>query len=195
VAHPATPQLVLASSSPRRLELLARLGLSPARVTSPAIDETPLPRELPHSHALRLAQAKAEAVVRGPGEIVLAGDTVVALGRRILPKAESEAEVVRLLGMLAGRRHTCFSAIAVIDAAGRLRRRLNETVVAFRPLSSAEIAAYATSGEGVGKAGGYAIQGRAEALIRFIHGSHSGVMGLPLAETRTLLRAAGLAVG
>jgi len=193
-AMPA-PALVLASSSPRRAELLGRLGLAPARTASPDIDETPWANEVPRAYALRLACEKALAVSRAPGEVVLAGDTTVALGRRILPKAETEAEVRAMLEKLSGRRHRCISAVAAVDDSGQLRSRVSETVVAFKPLCAQEIAAYAASGEGLGKAGGYAIQGRAEALIRFISGSHSGVMGLPLYETRALLRACGLALG
>ncbi len=189
------PLLVLASSSPRRAELLARLGLVPHRVASPDIDETPLPREVPRAYALRLAEEKARAVDRAPGEVVLAGDTTVALGRRILAKAESEADVAAMVSQLSGRRHCCISAVATIDATGQLRSRVSETIVAFKPLSAEEIATYVASGEGLGKAGGYAIQGRAEALVRFISGSHSGVMGLPLFETRALLRASGLPLG
>ncbi len=189
------PLLVLASSSPRRAELLARLGLAPHRIASPDIDETPTPREVPRAYALRLAEQKAQAVDRAAGEVVLAGDTTVALGRRILAKAECEADVAAMLGHLSGRRHRCISAVAVVDAQGQLRSRVSETVVAFKPLSAEEIAGYVQSGEGLGKAGGYAIQGRAESLIRFISGSHSGVMGLPLFETRALLRASGLTLG
>lgn len=188
-------QLVLASSSPRRRDLLGRIGATPSRIASPDIDETPLPGELPRAYALRLAQAKAASVARGAAEIVLAGDTTVALGRRILPPADDEAVQRKLLGLLSGRRHQCISAICVIDAAGQARSRTVETVVAFKRLSSAEIDAYIASGEGLGKAGGYAIQGRAEALIRFVSGSHSGVIGLPLFETRALLRSAGYPLG
>ena len=187
--------LVLASSSPRRRELLARLGVEPARIASPDIDESPRPREAPRAYALRLACEKAAAVDRAPGEVVLAGDTTVALGARILAKAESPAAVAAMLRRLSGRRHHCISAICVIDRDGRARHRVSDTVVAFTWLGEAEIAAYVASGEGLGKAGGYAIQGRAEALVRFISGSHSGVMGLPLFETRALLRAAGVALG
>ena len=189
------PLLILASSSPRRRELLARLGVTPARVASPAIDESPLPAEVPRAYALRLAQAKAAAVDRGPGEVVLAGDTTVALGRRILPPADTPEVQRVLLGKLSGRRHRCISAICVIDGAGRARTRVVETVVAFKRLTVSEIDAYIVCGEGLGKAGGYAIQGRAEALIRMIAGSHSGVMGLSLYETRALLIASGLALG
>jgi septum formation protein len=193
---PAPPlRLVLASSSPRRRELLARLGITPDRIDSPDIDETPLPSELPRAYALRLARAKAGAVVRAENEVILAGDTTVALGRRILPPADDEPLQRRLLALLSGRRHTCISAICVIDVEGRERTRVVETTVRFKRLSAEEIDAYVASGEGAGKAGGYAIQGRAEALIQAISGSHSGVIGLPLFETRTLLRAAGYPLG
>ena len=186
------PPLVLASSSPRRRDLLARLGVEPARIAAPAIDETPRPRELPRAYALRLAVEKAQAVDRGSDEVVLAGDTTIALGRRILPPAETEAVQRELLGLLSGRRHHCLSAVCVIAADGQVRTRLSDTIVAFKPLSPAEVDAYIACGEGLGKAGGYAIQGRAEAFVRFLHGSHSGVIGLPLFESRALLRTAGL---
>jgi septum formation protein len=188
-------RLVLASTSPRRRDLLARLGVEPARVADPAIDETPLPGEAPRVHALRLAEAKARAVERGEGEIVLAGDTVIALGRRILGKAEDEAQLRRMLGLISGRRHHCLTAVCVIDTTGKARTRLSDTIVAFKPLTGAEIDAYVASGEGLGKAGGYAIQGRAEAFVRFLSGSHSGVIGLPLFETRALLITAGMPLG
>ena len=190
-----TPRLVLASSSPRRRELLARLGIQPDRIDAPDLDESPVPAELPRAYALRLARAKAAAVARGSDEIVLAGDTTVALGRRILPPADDEALQRKLLTMLSGRRHTCISAVCVIAADGRERYRLSETTVRFKRLSAEELDAYVASGEGAGKAGGYAIQGRAEALIQAISGSHSGVTGLPLFETRALLRAAGYSIG
>jgi len=191
----AEPSLVPASSSPRRRKLLTRIGVEPARIESPDIDENPLKGELPRAYALRLAEAKARAVRRAEGEIVLAGDTAVALGRRILPPADTEAVQRKLLGLLSGRRHQCISAICAIDPAGTARTRMTETVVAFKRLTDAEIDAYVESGEGLGKAGGYAIQGRAEALVRFISGSHSGVVGLPLFETRALLRTAGYPLG
>ena len=184
--------LVLASSSPRRRELLARLGVTPARIAMPDVDETPLKAELPRAYALRLARAKAEAVLRGPDEIVLAGDTCIALGRRILPPAATEAVQRELLARLSGRRHHVLSAACVIDRDGKARTRLADTIVAFKPLSPAEIDGYVATGEGLGKAGGYAIQGYAEAFVRFLAGSHSGVIGLPLFETRALLRTAGL---
>jgi septum formation protein len=191
----SSPALVLASSSPRRRELLARIGATPDRIASPDIDESPLKGETPRAYALRLAQAKAAAVARGPGEIVLAGDTTVAVGRRILPPAETVETQRELLSLVSGRRHRCISAICVIDAAGTVRTRMVETVVIFKQLSAEELDAYLECGEGLGKAGGYAIQGRAEALIRFISGSHSAVIGLPLFETRALLRAAGYPLG
>lgn len=195
VAAAVTPPLILASSSPRRADLLARLGVTPARIAAPDIDEAPLPAEPPRRYVERIARAKAQAVARGAGEIVLAGDTTIALGRRILGKAEDDATVAAMLGLLSGRRHHCLSAVCVIAADGTLRARLSDTIVAFKPLSAAEIAGYVASGEGLGKAGGYAIQGRAEAFVRFLSGSHSGVVGLPLFETRALLLASGVALG
>jgi septum formation protein len=190
-----SPTLVLASSSPRRRELLARIGATATRIVSPDIDESSLKAETPRAYATRLARSKAQAVERHDGEIILAGDTTVALGRRILPPADDEPIQRRLLELLSGRRHQCISAICAIDPSGRERLRVVETVVAFKRLSTAEIDSYIASGEGLGKAGGYAIQGRAEALIRFISGSHSGVVGLPLFETRALLVASGFPLG
>ena len=186
--------LVLASSSPRRRDLIARLGVVPSRVDSPDIDESPLKAEPPRVYALRLAVAKARAVARAEGEIVIAGDTTIALGQRILPPADTPEIQRDLLGKLSGRRHHCLSAVCVIDAKGAARTRLSDTIVAFKPLSAAEIDDYIACGEGLGKAGGYAIQGRAEAFVRFLSGSHSGVVGLPLFETRALLKTAGVAL-
>lgn len=186
--------LVLASSSPRRRELLAQIGVVPARIASPDIDESPLKAELPAAYALRLAETKARAVVRGDGEVVLAGDTTVAVGRRILPPADDETVQRELLKLLSGRRQTVITAIATIDPAGSLRSRLSTSVVTFKRLEAAEIDAYVACGEGIGKAGGYAIQGRAAGYIRFMSGSYSGVVGLPLFETRALLKAAGVDV-
>lgn len=188
----AAPPLVLASSSPRRRELLAQIGVTPARIASPDIDETPRKGELPRDYALRMATEKAAAVSRADGEVVLAGDTVVALGRRILPRAADADEVAQCLTLLSGRRHRVFSAIAVVDSEGRLRTRLSETILTFKRLHADEIAAYAAFGEGEGKAGGYAVQGRAAMFVRWLAGSHSGVVGLPLAETAALLAAAGV---
>jgi septum formation protein len=186
------PTLVLASTSPRRRDLLARIGVVPARLAAPDVDEAPLRGELPRPYVLRIAQAKARAVARGEGEVVLAGDTSIALGRRILGKPTDEADLRRMLGLLSGRRHHCLSAVCVVDVSGRVRSRISDTIVAFKPLSAAEIDAYVASGEGMGKAGGYAIQGRAEAWVRYLAGSHSGVVGLPLFETRALLQTAGV---
>lgn len=188
------PVLVLASASPRRRELIARLGIEPARVAPADIDETPLPGELPRAYAVRMAREKAQAAADA-GAHVLAGDTVVACGRRILPKAEDEAAARRCLELLSGRRHRVLSAIALLAPDGTLRERLSETEVLFKRLSDEEIRAYLAGGEWHGKAGGYAIQGSAEGLITRIAGSHSGVVGLPLFETRALLKAAGFALG
>ena len=185
------PSLVLASSSPRRRDLLGRLGVGPARIASPDIDETPRKGEVPRVYALRMAEEKACAIARGTGEIIIAGDTTVAVGRRILQQA-ADADVQRgFLTLLSGRRHHVLSAVAVIDVDGRMRSRICDSIVRFKRLSPDEIESYIESGEGLGKAGGYAIQGRAEALIDWMAGSHSGVIGLPLYETRNLLRASG----
>jgi septum formation protein len=184
--------LVLASSSPRRRELLAQIGIVPARIASPDIDESAARGELPRDYALRMALEKAAAVARGAGEVVLAGDTVVAVGRRILPRAADAAEVRACLTLLSGRRHRVFSAVALVAADGKVRSRLSETILTFKRLHPDEIAAYAACGEGEGKAGGYAIQGRAALFVRWLTGSHSGVVGLPLAETGALLTSAGV---
>ncbi len=186
------PGLVLASTSPRRRDLLARIGIVPDRIVGPHIDETPLPRELPRTYALRLAEEKARAVDRHDGEVVIAGDTTIACGRMILPPAETEDVQRTLLKRLSGRRHHALSAICVIDAGGTARTRLADSIVAFKSLSQDEIEAYVACGEGLGKAGGYAIQGRAEAWVRFLSGSHSGVIGLPLFEARAMLATAGI---
>ena len=187
-------RLILASASPRRLELLGRLGVVPEEVVHADIDETPRKAELPTVYAARMAAEKAAAVSR-PGDVLIAADTVVAAGRRILPKTETDDEARASLRLLSGRRHRVHSAVTVVDAEGKARHRLSTSIVAFKPLSDDEIAAYLASGEWHGKAGGYAIQGRAEALVRMLQGSHSGVMGLPLYETRALLRAAGWPLG
>ncbi|HEY0625817.1 MAG TPA: Maf family protein [Allosphingosinicella sp.] len=189
-------RLVLASASPRRLDLLKRIGVTPDAVVPAEIDETPLKGELPPLYAARMAMEKAEAV-RGAheGALILAADTVVAAGRRILPKTESEEEARQALSLLSGRRHRVLSAVTLVGADGAARHRLSTSIVAFKRFSPDELEAYIASGEWQGKAGGYAIQGRAEALIRQISGSHSGVVGLPLFETRALLRAAGYPLG
>jgi septum formation protein len=185
--------LTLASASPRRRDLLARLGIEPDAVTPADIDETPLRGERPRDYALRMGREKALAV-EAPG-FVLAGDTVVAAGRRILPKTEDEAEARACLELLSGRRHTVLTSVVLRAPDGSLRERVNENIVRFKNLSAAEIDAYLAGGEWRGKAGGYAIQGQAEALVQWMRGSHSGVMGLPLYETRALLKAAGFALG
>jgi septum formation protein len=186
--------LVLGSSSPRRRELIARLGLEPARIVAADIDETPRMGEEPRRYAARMATEKARTI-SGDGTFVLAGDTVVAVGRRILPKAEDEATARACLKLISGRRHRVLSAIALKYPDGTLRTRLSETIVRFKPLSAAEVNTYIAGGEWHGKAGGYAIQGSAEGLIAWIAGSHSGVIGLPLFETRALLKAAGFSLG
>ncbi len=188
-------RLVLASTSPRRRELLARIGIVPDRIAAPDIDEDPRKGEMPRAYVERVAREKAEAVAREADEMVLAGDTSVTVGRRILGKPEDQADLRRMLALLSGRRHRCLSAVCLVDAQGRARTRLSETIVAFKRLSDAEIDTYVLSGEGMGKAGGYAIQGRAEMFVRFLSGSHSGVVGLPVYETAALLRAAGFPLG
>lgn len=187
-------RLILASASPRRRELLARLAVEPAAIQSADIDETPRAREIPRDYARRMAREKALAVAASDS-FVLAGDTVVACGRRVLPKAEDENTARSCLNLLSGRRHRVLSAIALRAPGGALHERLSETIVRFKPLSHQEIEAYIAGGEWEGKAGGYAIQGSAEGLIAWISGSHSGVVGLPLFETRTLLQSAGFAIG
>lgn len=183
---------ILASASPRRTDLLTRIGVSPLVVDPAEIDETPHSGEQPRPYAQRMARAKAEAVApRHPGAFVLAADTVVACGRRILVKAETETEARRCLALLSGRRHRVIGGLCVIDPAGRAHGRLVETRVGFKRLSDVEIDAYIASGEWTGKAGGYAIQGLAAAFIDFLNGSHSNVVGLALAETYTLLNGLG----
>lgn len=189
------PALVLASTSPRRQELLARIGLTPARIAAPEIDETPLKGELPRAYVARLAEGKALAVARAANEVVLAGDTTVAVGRRILEKPVDEADLRRMLGLLSGRRHHVYSGVCVVGTDGKPRVRVADTIVAFKVLSAAEVDWYVASGEGMGKAGGYAIQGKAESFVRFLSGSHSNVVGLPLFETRSLLSSAGVPFG
>lgn len=188
------PRLILASASPRRLDLLAQAGIVPDAVRPADIDETPLRGELPRATALRLARAKAEAAAGGPGEIVLAADTVVALGRRQLGKPGGLEEASAFLRLLSGRRHRVITAV-VVRADGGERTRVVETAVRFKRLSEAEVVAHVTNGDWQDKAGGYAIQGRAAALIPWIGGSFSSVVGLPLTETIGLLEAAGSPIG
>jgi septum formation protein len=187
-------RLILASQSPRRLDLLARLGVVPDAVIPADIDETGHKGELPIPYVRRVAAAKAARVAE-PGALTLAADVVVAAGRRILPKAETDAQGRFCLELLSGRRHRVHCAVTLIDANGKARHRRSSSIVTFKRLSDEEIDAYLASDEWRGKAGGYAIQGRAEALIKAMSGSYSGVMGLPLYETRALLRAAGYPLG
>lgn len=180
--------LVLASASPRRLDLLRQIGLEPDAIDPANADETPRPRETPRAYALRMAEAKLAAVMpRHPEAIVLAADSVVAVGRRILPKAETEAEARDCLAMLSGRRHKVLGGVAV-GHGGKVRTRLVETAVRFKRLEKSEIEAYMQSGEWQGKAGGYAIQGRAASFVAFVSGSYSNIVGLPLFETAALLK-------
>lgn len=181
------PRLVLASASPRRLALLRQIGVEPDEVVAAEVDETPLNGETPRLTALRLARAKAETV-SAPGSVVLAADTVVAVGRRILPKAETEAEARACLALLSGRTHRVYTGVALKAADGVVRTRLVETRVAFKRLTHAEIDGYIASGEWQGKAGGYAVQGLAGGFVISIVGSYSAVVGLPLYETANLLR-------
>ena len=185
--------LILASASPRRLDLLVRIGVVPDGVDPADLDETPRKGEVPRVYAARIAREKAvEVAARHPGAIILAADTVVGVGRRILPKTEDAAEAERCLTLLSGRRHQVLTAVTLIDADGTARHRMSVTTLAFKRLSNAEIASYVAGDEWQGKAGGYAIQGRAEAFVRFLSGSHSGVIGLPLFEARSLLVSAGI---
>lgn len=183
------PRFVLASASPRRLQLLQQIGLIADQVTAADIDETPRKGELPDKYALRVAGEKAASVAeKHPDSVILAADTVVACGRRILPKAEDEKTARQCLELLSGRRHRVYTAVCVST-----HSTVVMTQVRFNRLSSKDIAHYIASGEWHGKAGGYAIQGLAEAFIPWIGGSYSNVVGLPLAETRKLLAAAGVA--
>ncbi|MFQ5785662.1 MAG: Maf family protein [Alphaproteobacteria bacterium] len=187
------PRFILASASPRRLDLLRRIGLEPDAVDPAYPDETPRPGEAPRDLARRLARDKARAVAgRHAGAVVLGADTVVACGRRVLPKAEDAAAARRCLEMLSGRRHTVYGGLCVIGADGREHRRLVATRVRFKRLEEGEIARYIAGGEWRGKAGGYAIQGRAAALVPWINGSYSNVVGLPLCEAAALLAACGV---
>lgn len=187
------PSLILASASPRRLDLLAQLGLVPDRVLATDIDETPRAAELPRLYAERMAAEKAAAATT-PGAFVLAADTVVALGRRILPKAIDPASVRACLALLSGRRHTVLTALVLITPDGARSARVSTTAVAFARLTDTQLDAYAACGEGVGKAGGYAIQGRAAGFTRLLTGSYTGIVGLPLFETAQLLRGRGYPV-
>jgi len=192
------PRFVLASASPRRLDLLRQIGVVPDGIVPADIDETPRKDETPRAAAERLALEKLARAVAKPEcreAVVLAADTVVACGRRILPKAETGDQARACLRLLSGRRHRVYGAIAVGSAAGGIRLRVAETQVAFARLAGDEIESYIRSGEWRGKAGGYAIQGRAAAFVRWIQGSYSNVVGLALFETSGLLRWAGVDLG
>ena len=185
-------RLILASASPRRLQLLERIGVVPDAVDPADVDESVPKGELPRAHALRLACEKAAAVAaRSPDALVLAADTVVAVGRRILPKVEDEATLRACMQLLSGRRHRVLTGVALAVPGGALRQRVVETMIAMKRLSPEEIDFYAAHGEWRGKAGGYALQGYGEVYVRHIAGSYSNVVGLPLAETRQMLKAAG----
>jgi septum formation protein len=190
------PRLILASASPRRLDLLARIGVVPDGVMPADVDESVPRGELPRDHALRLARAKAEAIAgQEPDALVLAADTVVAVGRRILPKVDDEATLRACMALLSGRRHRVLTGVALAAPGQPVRTRLVETMIAMKRLSAEEIDFYAAHGEWRGKAGGYALQGYGEVYVRHIAGSYSNVVGLPLVETRLLLKAAGYPLG
>lgn len=184
--------LVLASASPRRLDLLRQVGIEPDLVLPTDLDETPLRKETPRLLALRLAKDKAlAAATQKPGAFVLAADTVVSVGRRVLPKAEIEAEARACLALLSGRNHRVGTAVAVVAPDGRIASRLVETRVQVKRLTDSEIDAYIAGGEWRGKAGGYAIQGAAGGFIIDLCGSYTGVVGLPLYEALALLAGLG----
>ncbi|MDZ4367116.1 MAG: Maf family nucleotide pyrophosphatase [Afipia sp.] len=186
------PRLVLASASPRRLELLRQIGIAPDDIEAAELDETPQPKETPRLLASRLARAKAAHIAaRRIGDFVLAADTVVTLGRRILPKAEDAGEVAECLRLLSGRAHKVLTAVCVHAPDGRVASRLVESRLRFKRLSPNEIQAYLACGEGVGKAGGYGVQGQAGAFVISLQGSYSSVVGLPLYETANLLQGLG----
>lgn len=186
-----TPRLILASASPRRLELLKQMGIAPDAVAPADIDETPGKVELPAVYVARMAREKALRVAQAhPADLVLSADTVVALGRRILPKAETEAQARDCLSLLSGRRHRVLTAVCGISG-GRVRLETSVSVVRFKKLSKPEMESYIASGEWRGKAGGYAIQGLAAGLIPWISGSHSAIVGLPLFETLAILKDLG----
>jgi septum formation protein len=201
MAEKDPPRLVLASASPRRLQLLDQVGLTPDLLNPTDIDETPKHRETPRRLALRLAEEKARAAIHAPlvrqlgsRVIILAADTVVGLGRRVLPKTETPEDAMDCLRLLSGRSHWVYSAVAVSTSLGSVTTRCNETKVRFKRLSRDDMATYVKSEEWRGKAGGYAIQGRAAAFVRYLAGSHSAVVGLPLHETLDLLEGAGYPV-
>lgn len=192
MSEPRIPPLVLASASPRRAELLRQIGIVPDIVAPAHVDERPAAKERPADHARRLAEAKADQIAgQYPGSFVLAADTVVAVGRRILGKPADEAAARRSLALLSGRRHRVLGAVVLAAPDGRRARRLVATSVRFKRLAKREIESYLESDEWRDKAGGYAIQGRAAAFVPAITGSYSNVVGLPLAETAALLQGLG----
>lgn len=189
-----TPKLVLASESPRRKALLAQAGLVPDAIVAPAIDETPYPQWTPAYNAFYFSAAKAARVSNfweGGAAVILAADTIVACGRRMLPKAETNDDVRACLSLLSGRAHQVITGVSAIGLDGKVRHRRSMTRVSFKRLTNEEIGEYVESREGIGKAGGYAIQGLAEVFVRRINGSYSNVVGLPLFETVALLKACG----
>ena len=187
------PRLILGSASSRRRELLAQIGVVPDDIRPGDIDETPFKAEQPRPYCTRVTLAKAAAVARAAGEIVLVADTTVAMGRRIFGKPEDEKEAAAFLLALSGRRHRVFTCVAVVSDAG-VRHRIVESAVRMKRLSDGEVNGYLASGDWRGKAGGYAIQGPAGKFIPWISGSYSAIMGLPLAETAVLLRDAGYSI-
>jgi septum formation protein len=190
-----TSPFILASSSPRRLSLLADIGITPAKIIAADIDETPKPQEQPRQLAERLSLEKLSSVAsREPGAFILAADTVVGVGRRILPKADTQADVRECLRLMSGRRHHVYTGVALQTPTGKILRRVCDSTVIFRQLSDRDIEAYVQGGEGIGKAGGYAIQGRAGALVRYMSGSYSNIVGLPLFEVAQMLNGAGWGV-
>ena len=189
-------RLILASASPRRIDLLARIGVVPDAVVPADIDESVGKGELPRDHASRLSREKAEAVAAiEPDALVLAADTVVGVGRRILPKVEDEATLRACMALLSGRRHRVLTGVALAVPGRIIRQRVVETMIAMKRLSAEDIDFYAADGEWRGKAGGYALQGYGEVYVRHIAGSYSNVVGLPIAETRVMLKAAGYPIG
>lgn len=187
------PLFILASASPRRLALLKDIGITPDKVEPADIDETPRKGESPRVHAQRLSIEKGRVIAaRYPNALVLSADTVVACGRRILPKAENEADVRACLALLGGRRHHVYTAVSLFLPGGSRIDKLSDSLVTFRRLTNLDIDAYAACGEGIGKAGGYAIQGRAAMYIRAMSGSYSGIVGLPLFEVGQMLARAGM---
>lgn len=187
----STKILALASASPRRRDLLARIGVTPDHICPANIDETPAKGELPRAYSLRMGREKAMAAKAPAPCWILAGDTVVSAGRRILPKTEQEAEARACLELLSGRRHHVMTSVCIICPDGKMLSALSDSIVQFKRLEQSEIEAYIDGGEWQGKAGGYAIQGFAEAFVKRLSGSHSGVMGLPLLETRNVLISSG----